>query len=112
VSPSAVSASPSALWPPNHSMRDVALTYSATDNCGAPFNCSVTSVTSSEPANGTGDGDTAPDLEFAGPTLVRLCAERAGSGPGRVYNVTVTCTDGTNASSGSATVTVPKSQKK
>jgi hypothetical protein len=109
---SAVSASPSVLWPPNHSMRDVALSYTATDNCGGPVNCTVTSVTSSEPANGTGDGDTAPDFEIVGPTLVRLRAERSGNGPGRVYNVTVMCTDGTNASSGGATVTVPKSQKK
>jgi hypothetical protein len=109
---SAVSASPSVLWPPDHTMRDVAIAYAVTDNCG-PLDCSVTSVTSSEPANGTGDGDTAPDFEIVDPSyLVRLRAERAGGGAGRVYKVTVTCTDGTNASSRSTTVTVPKSQKK
>jgi hypothetical protein len=77
------------------------------------LDCSITSVTSSEPANGTGDGDTAPDFEIVDPSfLVRLRSERAGGGAGRVYNVTVTCTDGTNASSASTTVAVPKSQKK
>lgn len=110
---SGVSASPSVLWPPNHSMQDVAIAYAATDNCGGPVSCSITSVTSNEPANGTGDGDTAPDFGIVDPSfLVRLRAERAGGGTGRVYKITVTCTDGTNASSASTTVTVPKSQKK
>jgi len=108
---SAVSASPSVLWPPNHSMQDVSVVWAVTDNCG-PVDCSITSVTSNEPADGTGDGDAAPDFEIVDPSfLVRLRAERAGTGSGRVYNVNVTCTDGTNASSSSATVTVPKSQK-
>ncbi|HWW77712.1 MAG TPA: hypothetical protein VNZ44_20075, partial [Pyrinomonadaceae bacterium] len=109
---SSVSAGPSVLWPPDHSMRDVSVNWVAADNCG-PVDCSITSVTSNEPANGTGDGDAAPDFEIVDPSsLVRLRAERAGGGIGRVYNVNVTCTDGVNTSSKSATVTVPKSQKK
>ncbi|MBV9924246.1 MAG: HYR domain-containing protein [Acidobacteria bacterium] len=108
---SGVAADPSVLWPPNHSMRDVALTYTATDNCGA-VSCAVSGVTSNEPANGTGDGDTAPDFEIVGPTLVRLRAERSGSGNGRTYTVTVTCSDGINSASKSVAVNVPKSQKK
>jgi hypothetical protein len=106
-----VAADTPVLWPPNHSMQDVAIAYAVTDNCG-PVDCSITSVTSNEPANGTGDGDTSPDFEIVDPSfLVRLRAERAGTGAGRVYNVAVTCTDGTNTSSKSATVTVPKSRK-
>ncbi|TLY32822.1 MAG: HYR domain-containing protein, partial [Ignavibacteria bacterium] len=51
-----VSANPAVLWPPNHTMRNVTVSYTATDNCGAPA-CTL-SVTSNEPVNGTGDGDT------------------------------------------------------
>ncbi len=79
------------LWPPNHKMRDLTLSYSATDNCGAP-QC-VLSVSSNEPVNGTGDGDMSPDWEIVDATRVRLRAERAGDGAGRVYTITFTCTD-------------------
>lgn len=77
------------LWPPNHKMRDVA-TYSSTDNCGTS-NCVVT-VTSNEPENGTGDGDTAPDWEVVGNTI-RVRAERGNNKEARVYDITLTCTD-------------------
>ena len=49
------SVNPSSLWPPNHKMRDVLVDYDV--GCGT---CSL-SVTSNEPINGTGDGDTEPD---------------------------------------------------
>jgi len=84
-------ASPVVLWPPNHTMRDVAVNYSAIDNCSS-LNC-VLSVASNEPVNGTGDGDTAPDWEVIDATRVRLRAERAANGSGRIYTITVTCTD-------------------
>jgi hypothetical protein len=106
-----LSASPSVLWPPNHTMRDVTLSYAATDNCGT-VNCSVTSVTSNEPVDGTGDGDTAPDFDIVSSTLVHLRAERSGSGSGRRYTITLTCSDGTNTASRSVDVNVPKSQQK
>ena len=56
------SASPSLLWPPDHKMVNVTVFHSISDNCDASPGC-VLSVTSNEPVNGTGDGDTAPDWE-------------------------------------------------
>src|SRR4029079_7738446 len=57
---SGLSADPSSLWPKNHKMRDVTINYSATDGC-AGVNCQITNITSNEPIDGTGDGDTSPD---------------------------------------------------
>lgn len=73
-----LSASPNILWPPNHSMQGVALSYNTSDNCGA-VNCVVASVASNEPVNSTGDGDTAPDWLIVDSHHVRLRAERAGA---------------------------------
>lgn len=106
-----LSASPSSLWPPDHTMQDVFVNYSATDNCGG-VNCVIGSVTSNEPINGTGDGDTAPDWVIVDSHHVQLRAERAGTGTGRIYTITVVCTDSSNnATTKTVTVFVPKSQK-
>ena len=97
------------LWPPNHKMVDVAINYNASDNCGA-INCQL-NVSSNEPINGTGDGDTAPDWQVVDLHHVRLRAERAGGGNYRVYTTTILCTDNSgNRSTGNVTVKVPKSQ--
>jgi trimeric autotransporter adhesin len=106
-----LSASPASLWPPDHTMQDVTVSYDAADNCGA-VNCVIASVASNEPVNGTGDGDTAPDWLIVDPHHVELRAERAGTGAGRVYTITVACTDGSNnTTTKTVTVFVPKSQK-
>jgi glycosidase len=102
-----ISVSASLLTPANHTMREVSLSYTATDNSGAVV-CSP-NVTSNEPVNGTGDGDTAPDWQVIDETRVLLRAERAGTGSGRVYTITVTCNDATgHTASRSATVRVPR----
>ncbi|HEU5164683.1 MAG TPA: CHRD domain-containing protein [Chitinophagaceae bacterium] len=99
---------PPVLWPPNHNMKNVNVDYTSTDNCPGPITCHIT-VTSDEPENGTGDGDTAPDWELTDDHHIKLRAERAGNGDGRVYTVTVTCTDQHgNSSSGNKKVMVPK----
>jgi uncharacterized repeat protein (TIGR01451 family) len=101
----------SMLWPPNHEMVDVAVSYTATDNCGVPV-CQL-SVTSNEPINGLGDGDQAPDWQIIDAHHVKLRAERSGFGTGRIYTVTVGCSDSGGGSSQQAlTVKVPLSQTK
>lgn len=90
-----LSVSQTALWPPNHKMHDITLSYTATDNCvGNPL-ITVT-VESNEPVNGTGDGDTSPDWEVIDDHHIRLRAERAANGNGRIYTITVTVDDGCN----------------
>ena len=100
---------PSVLWPPNHQMVPVAVNYTATDNC--PLTCVLT-VTSNEPIDGLGDGDTSPDWVVIDDHNVQLRAERSGKGNGRIYTITTTCTDGSgNAVTKTSTVLVPKNQK-
>ncbi len=134
-----VVASPQVLWPPNHQMVPIAVSYVVTDNTGAT--CTL-AVASSEPENARGDGNTAgnarvmdarrqppaPRTATASGSASRspantpgdwliidaanvlLRAERAGTGHGRVYAITVTCADAYgNASTAAASVAVPKS---
>jgi hypothetical protein len=106
-----LAATPPVLWPPNHKMKNVNVNYTSTDNCPGPITCRIT-VVSDEPDNGTGDGDTAPDWEIIDDHHIKLRAERAGNGDGRVYTVTVACTDQYgNTGTGTKTVLVPKSMK-
>ena len=94
------------LWPANHKMRDIKLSYTATDNCG-PVTTTL-SATSNEPVNGTGDGDTGPDWEIVDDHKVKLRAERSGNGTGRIYTITITATDASgNYTTQDVTVSVP-----
>lgn len=97
------------LWPPNHTMRDVVIHYTAVDNCSPVTN--VLTVTSNEAVNGNGDGNTAPDWEVVSDHLVRLRSERAGPKSGRIYTITITSTDDCgNSSSKKVTVNVAHDQ--
>src|SRR5205807_242750 len=99
------------LWPPNHKMVDVTVNYGASDQCTPGAVTCTLSVSSNEPVNGTGDGDTAPDWEIVDAHRVRLRAERAGTGNGRVYTIYITCTNSAgNSSTKAVAVSVPKSQ--
>jgi len=104
------SASPEVLWPPNHKMVEVTVNYTVTNPC--PATCVLT-VSSNEPINGIGDGNTSPDWEVVDAHHVFLRAERSGNGPGRIYTLTITCTNDTNKLSTTArlTVVVPHDQE-
>jgi uncharacterized protein len=105
---SGVSITPSVIWPGNHLMVDATVSYSVGDNCG-PVTCSL-SVSSNEPVNGDGDGNTSPDWVVIDPHHVQLRAERSGTGEGRTYIITITCTDSAgNSSTETVTATVPHS---
>ena len=73
-------ADPISLWPPNHKMTTVAISYTVTDNCDAlpAISCGLAAA-SNEPVNGTGDGDTSPDWEILG--AEEPAAPRGAGGP-------------------------------
>lgn len=103
-----VSASPDSLWPPNHKHKTV---QAAVNASGDVSMVTLVSVTSNEPDDGLGDGDTANDIVIVDDFTFNLRAERSGNGSGRVYTITyqVTNTCGATATA-SATVTVPLNQ--
>jgi uncharacterized protein len=112
--PPDVAAVPSvaSLWPVNHLMIPVEVAITATDNRGIA-SCGIAHVSSSEPVDGLGDGNTAADWIIDGPTSLQLRAERSGRGPGRVYTVTVACTDfAGNTTTADTYVTVAPNQGK
>ena len=87
------------LWPPNHKLRDIVIQATTTDD--SPVTLSAT-VTSTEPLNDTGDGNT--DYDWTEPVItmvdqenyditLQLRAERKGNGTGRTYTITVRATD-------------------
>jgi hypothetical protein len=104
-------ASPNSLWPPNHKMVSVTLTVEATDAVDPAPAIAIVSVTSNQPVNGTGDGDTAPDWVITGPRSLQLRAERSGNNE-RIYTITVSATDlYGNVSTATIEVRVPGSRR-
>jgi hypothetical protein len=95
------SATPSVLQPPNGQMVDVTVDYGLLENCAG--SCGL-SVSCNQAVEGQSDRDASADWEVVDAHHVRLRA----SGSGRVYTVTITCTDtGLNTSARSVTVQVP-----
>jgi hypothetical protein len=106
-------ATPDTLWPPNHKMAAINVSAVVTDNCGLTT-WKIIGVQSNEPANGLGDGNTAPDWVITGDHTVSVLSERSGKGNGRVYTITLQAKDAAGNLSALKTVTVkvPKSQGK
>ncbi len=105
------------MWPPNHNYQTfTAASFGATagDACGGVSSGGIyiVSVTSDEVENGNGDGNTLNDIVIAADCKsVQLRAERQNNGDGRVYTIVFGVTDSSgNVTTGSVTVTVPKSQ--
>jgi hypothetical protein len=70
----------------------VTVTVVAVDSVDSTPVSRIVSVSSNQPINGTGDGDTAPDWEITGPLTVNLRSERAGNDV-RKYTIRVETTD-------------------
>jgi hypothetical protein len=93
-------------------MKDVTINYDVSDNCTGKITSSL-DVSSNEPIKGTDTGDTSPDWEIIDSHHVRLRAERASNGNGRIYTITVTCTDANgNMSIKTVTVSAPRTTLK
>jgi len=101
------------LWPANHKYVDVSATVEASDNFDPDPTVILVSVTSNEPDNGKGDGNTVNDIVIVDDVSFKLRAERSGGGSGRIYTVTYEATDDCgNSTSESVTATVPHSKGK
>ncbi|HKB08877.1 MAG TPA: hypothetical protein VKF61_11405, partial [Candidatus Polarisedimenticolia bacterium] len=108
-----VETDPSFLKPPNHRLVDVQVGWEVLDVCDPSPRVTLISATSSEPD--AGNGNTTGDIEGAdigtADTLIRLRAERSGSGAGREYRLIYDATDRSgNVASAVAIVSVPSGQ--
>ncbi|MEZ4473444.1 MAG: hypothetical protein R3F60_22185 [bacterium] len=100
------------LWSPNHKWHDLLPADCAEvhDACDGEVEVRFTYVTSDEAADGQGDGHTSPDIEGDCHGL-RLRAERAGGGDGRVYRIGFRAEDAAgNVTEGECRALVPHDQ--
>lgn len=108
-----LSVSPDTLWPANHKYVDVTVSLNVSDDFDPTPTITLLSVTSNEPDDGLGDGDTAEDILILDDLNFQLRAERSGTGEGRIYTITYQATDRCgNATVESIEVVVPKNQGK
>jgi hypothetical protein len=108
----AVDLDPEVLWPPNHKLVEIEATVTVEDICDPSPIFILLSITSNEPQNDGGDGDTAPDIVDAAVGTAdvdfKLRAERSGLGDGRKYTIVYLAQDASgNVALGDACVTVP-----
>ena len=80
----------------------VTVGMSVSDACDGSVRCHITSVASSDPVDGA-------DWVITGDLTLNLRAERSNKRIGRIYTVTIVCTDAAgNSSTKAVTVTVPR----
>jgi hypothetical protein len=104
-----------ALWPPNHKLVEIHATVTVTDICDPNPTFTLLSITSNEPDNGLGDGDTQYDIQGAAYGTADLAfllrSERSGPGSGRKYTIIYCGRDFSgNTAYDTAYVRVPHSQ--
>jgi cysteine-rich repeat protein len=111
---------PDPMWPPNHKYRNFDLAdcgIVVEDECGGVLPPSVsaptiTCVTSDEPENTRGDGNTADDIRIIDGDTVALRAERDGRSDGRVYHIHFQVVDAAgNMATGVCPIGVPHDQR-
>jgi hypothetical protein len=112
----AITVSPTTLWPPNHKFVPITVEVVTSDICDASPAIRLISITSNESANGSGDGNTSPDVQGAligqDDRAFQLRAERSGNGSGRIYTILYEAMDDSgNATTRQATVTVPHQRR-
>lgn len=89
------------LWPPNHKLHEISLhdCIDTVDDCDDDWTAHIVAVSSDEPANDQGDGNTDADIVVIDAQTVSVRAERQGGSNGRVYTIDFEVTD----NSGNAT---------
>lgn len=94
-----VSWSPTTLWPPNHSLRTVRISWTGDKDAVSPgmIQVAVSQVQDSQgpTRTTTSDPNSAKPVADPGPatTSVRLPATRSGRDGTRVFKIAVTCTE-------------------
>ena len=105
--------SPTTLWPPNHKMQTIDISYADTDNDGDSTSITVGAITHDQAASdgtdelngsgppgegldwaGTGNTGSGSDPDTPATTTAQVRAERTGRDKtGRTYTIEVTCSD-------------------
>jgi len=111
--PECTESEPITIEPPNHTYHRINLAQdcqvSCTDICEGPVSLdtgAIVYVTSDEPDNGLGDGDTESDIVIIDGQNVDVRAERSGNRNGRCYTIHFQIADGSGNVNRDAVCTV------
>jgi hypothetical protein len=121
--------SPTTLWPPDHKMKTITISYTDTSSDNDTTTITVGMIRDNQTTGGvedpgagnpnvvdfTGDGNSAMETDpGTATTSVQVAAERSGRDGTRIYTIPVTCMDSGSMASQTVnlTVTVPHDQGK